>query len=123
MMNPTWRTGGPSAPAIPPSEARIGSKRKLLGRSQGRPAAEFIDPLSVSVLSVWRYGEERPLTVREYVLALGRLGGHLNRKGDGAPGWLVLWRGWQKLHLMVEGARAADHARAKPLRIKRNKSP
>lgn len=68
----------------------------------GRPAAECIDPLSVSVLSVWRYGEERPLTVREYVLALGRLGGHLNRKGDGLPGWQTLWRGAMKLHAMVE---------------------
>jgi hypothetical protein len=46
----------------------------------GRPAADFFDPLAVSVLSVWRYQEERPLTVREYLLALGRLGGHLNRK-------------------------------------------
>jgi hypothetical protein len=68
----------------------------------GRPAADFIDPLSVSVVSVWRYGEERPLTVREYVLALGRLGGHLNRKCDGLPGWQTLWRGAMKLHAMIE---------------------
>jgi hypothetical protein len=67
-----------------------------------RCAAEWIDPLSVSVLSVWRYGEDRPLTVREYVLALGRLGGHLNRKGDGLPGWQTLWRGAMKLHAMRE---------------------
>lgn len=72
----------------------------------GRPAAEFIDPLSVSVLSVWRYGEERALTVREYVLALGRLGGHLNRKGDGLPGWQTLWRGAMKLHAMMEYERS-----------------
>lgn len=66
------------------------------------PATEFFDPQAVSVLSVWRYGEERPLTVREYVLALGRLGGHLNRKGDGLPGWQTLWRGAMKLHAMLE---------------------
>jgi hypothetical protein len=67
-----------------------------------RPARELIDPLSLSVLSVWRYGQERPLTVRESVLALGRLGGHLNRKGDGLPGWQTLWRGAMKLHAMKE---------------------
>jgi hypothetical protein len=68
----------------------------------GRPATEFFDPLWVLVLCLWRYKEERPLTVREFVLALGRLGGHLNRKCDGLPGWLTLWRGATRLHAMVE---------------------
>lgn len=69
-----------------------------------RPAAEYFAPVSVAVLSVWRYGQERPLTVREYLLALGRSGGHQNRKGDGLPGWLTLWRGQMKLNAMVEYA-------------------
>jgi len=28
----------------------------------------------------------------------------MNRKSDGAPGWLVLYRGWMKLQYMVDGA-------------------
>jgi len=42
-------------------------------------------------------------TVREVVLALGHLGGHLNRKRDGLPGWITLWRGWLQLQPLVEG--------------------
>lgn len=61
----------------------------------------------VEMLSRDRYGESRALTVREFCLALARLGGHQNRKHDGPPGWLVLWRGWTKLHLLVQGARVA----------------
>jgi Transposase DNA-binding len=68
----------------------------------GRPATEYFEPLEVQVLSVWRHGEARPLTVREYILALGRLGGHLNRKCDGLPGWLTLWRGAMTLSAMVD---------------------
>jgi hypothetical protein len=71
-----------------------------------RPATEFFDPLSVEVLCLWRHQEVRPLTVREYILALGRLGGHLNRKSDGLPGWLTLWRGRMKLNAMVAYERA-----------------
>jgi hypothetical protein len=67
----------------------------------GRPATDYFEPLRVRVLSVWRHGEERPLTVREYILALGRLGGHLNRKCDGLPGRLTLWRGTMQLNAMV----------------------
>lgn len=48
---------------------------------------------------------KRPLpTVRDVALALGRLGGHLNRTRDGLPGWRTLWHGIQRLHAMAEGA-------------------
>jgi hypothetical protein len=46
------------------------------------------------------------MSVLEFTMALARLGGHLNRKGDGFPGWLTLWRGWEVLRMMVMGAQA-----------------
>lgn len=46
-------------------------------------------------------------TVRDVALALGNLGGHLNRKGDGMPGWLTLWRGWNQLQSLLTGYRLA----------------
>ncbi len=36
-------------------------------------------------------------TLREVTRTLGRLGGHLGRKGDGEPGVLTMWRGLQRL--------------------------
>lgn len=38
-------------------------------------------------------------------LAVGRLGGHMNRKGDRLPGWQTLWRGMTRLATLVEGYR------------------
>lgn len=46
-------------------------------------------------------------TVLEFYMHVARLGGHQNRKCDGFPGWLTLWRGWMKLEAMVDGHRAA----------------
>ncbi|MHB8346406.1 MAG: IS4 family transposase [Acidiferrobacterales bacterium] len=40
----------------------------------------------------------QPPGLRETVRLLGRLGGHLGRKGDGEPGVTVLWRGWMRLY-------------------------
>lgn len=58
----------------------------------------------VEVLSVWRYHEVRlTMTVHDFYMALARLGGHQNRKHDHPPGWLVLWRGWTKLQLLLDG--------------------
>ena len=33
------------------------------------------------------------------------LGGHLLRKCDGEPGWITLWRGYEKLQLLLRGAK------------------
>jgi hypothetical protein len=74
---------------------------------QDKPASAVVPAEQVEALSGWRYGQRRPLSVREFFLALARLGGHQNRKKDRPPGWLVLWRGWQALQLLVAGARAA----------------
>jgi hypothetical protein len=84
------------------------------------PAVKYVPKWSMEVLSAWRHGEVRPeWTVRDFYLALGRLGGHQNRKGDRAPGWLVLWRGWDALHTMLAGATAAlriwSRSRREPL--------
>jgi len=67
------------------------------------PATTVVDADYVEVLSRWRYKEKRDLTIYEFFYALARLGGHQNRKCDGHPGWLVLWRGWMKLQFMQTG--------------------
>jgi hypothetical protein len=82
--------------------------------TQALPATIVVGEEWVTVLSGWRYQESRALTVAAFFLALARLGGHLNRKKDRPPGWLVLWRGWMKLQLMVDGYRAGQRAAAKP---------
>lgn len=67
------------------------------------PAASGLSELELQVLAA---KTARPLTtVREVALALGRLGGHLNRKPDGLPGWITLWRGYVTLQTLVEGVR------------------
>lgn len=42
-------------------------------------------------------------TCRSVVRALARLGGFIGRKSDGEPGWQTIWRGFQKLMVLVEG--------------------
>jgi hypothetical protein len=78
-----------------------------------RKATEVVDKEYEEILRVWRYRKPKEeMSVKEFYLALGRLGGHMNRKSDGMPGWLVLWRGWEKLQSMVDGA-AAERRRQK----------
>jgi hypothetical protein len=71
-----------------------------------QPAREVVDPLWVVVLSLWRYGEPRDLSLRQFVLDLAKLGGYMNRRRDAWPGWIVLWRGITKLLHMVQYERS-----------------
>lgn len=73
-----------------------------------RLATEFISIDYVKVLSAWRHDRVcTDWTVHDFFYALARLGGHQNRKNDKRPGWLILWRGWNTLQAMIEGARAS----------------
>lgn len=81
---------------------RLLALREAARQTPDAPAAESaLNAVELRVLAAATKRELR--TIREVTLALGRLGGHLHRKGDGLPGWQTLWRGWQRLQEMVIG--------------------
>jgi hypothetical protein len=43
----------------------------------------------------------QPLTLRDAVRAMAKLGGFLGRKSDGEPGVKTLWRGYRQLQWLV----------------------
>jgi hypothetical protein len=88
-----------SVVAVPLLNLRLAARPADLA---GRPARTVVDPLWVKVLSIWRYQQERDLTVKEFTLALARLGGHQNRKCGGLPGWQTPWRGWERLRTVLD---------------------
>jgi hypothetical protein len=77
-------------------------KEFLRVEPEAPPAKAGLDPLELHLLELQ---VKRPLrTVRDVALALGRMGGHMGRKGDGMPGWITLWRGLTRLQAMAHGA-------------------
>jgi len=81
--------------------------------TKDRPALDYMPKLFVIVISQWRWPKDKvhqDMTVETFLLALARMGGHQNRKSDGPPGWIVLWRGWTQLQARVAAARAILNA-------------
>jgi hypothetical protein len=83
--------------------------RHLARHAPDRPATDALTPSQVEVLQAVakRPIPKRP-TVKEAMLAVAGLGGHLPRNGD--PGWLVLGRGMHDLLLLELGWRAREQA-------------
>jgi hypothetical protein len=77
-----------------------------------RPAHRMIPTRWITLLQAARKNlKTKWLTVGEFYRELAKLGGFIGRKSDGEPGWITIWRGWQKLYLMVRGAELADRIR------------
>ena len=79
-----------------------------------RPATDVVDLAYVEALASYYPSRLKGIpTVRVFYMHVARLGGHQNRKGDGFPGWLTLWRGWTKLEFIVTGFTARSNTCAK----------
>lgn len=78
---------------------------KLLARACPDKALEP-DQVGVEGLKILEERFGRPKggwTQGTFWVAVARLGGFIGRRHDGPPGWLNIWRGWQRLMWMSEG--------------------
>lgn len=78
--------------------------RTLADDDPQRPAQEIVPKRWVQVLAKIRKRPAETMTIHNFVRQLAGLGGHLGRKQDGRPGWITLWRGLEKLVLILRGA-------------------
>lgn len=90
---------------------RVVQLRQVARAKPGEAAERVATPLEIEVVQR-ALGEARGAwTVWQFVRGLARLGGFLGRKGDGLPGWKVMWRGYRRLEAMLEGVRLAEGMR------------
>jgi len=80
---------------------------KFVARSEpDRPAARVVPSAWLCMLKALRKRNRHINTVGEFFRSLAMLGGFLGRKHDGQPGWITIWRGFEKLILCIRGADA-----------------
>ena len=83
--------------------------RSLSRSSAEAPASEVLTATQIKVLVAETKGKLPPMpTVRQALLAIAGLGGHI--KNNGEPGWLVLGRGFQYLLILEKGWNSAQRS-------------
>lgn len=89
---------------------RLLSLKSAARTEANRPAAQVVPALWLQMLKAARKNLHRvhDLTVYQFYRELAKLGGFLGRKHDGEPGWITIWRGWEKLNTLVRGAQLAN---------------
>jgi hypothetical protein len=95
------------------SAVRLLQLKSLARTSPETPAQRVVPRIWLQMLKAARKGLHRvhDLTVGQFYREVAKLGGFLGRKGDGDPGWITIWRGWEKLNNFVHGATLASKLR------------
>jgi Transposase DNA-binding/Transposase Tn5 dimerisation domain len=82
---------------------RVFQLRSALADCPEAPAEQAGSADEVQVIRALLKKGGQPITVREFVRGVARLGGFLGRKSDGDPGVRALWRGYQRLQDILLG--------------------
>lgn len=82
----------------------LGTKLLARSRPDSKEAAESFGPEMLELLEKKLGKPKGGWTNQNLIVATARLGGFIGRKSDGMPGWQTIWRGWQRLMWMCEGA-------------------
>lgn len=80
---------------------RLLQLRSVARTEPQRLAHEIVPRRWIEALAQLRRKKSRGWTVRQFYRELAGLGGFLGRRGDGEPGWITLWRGFEKLALVL----------------------
>ena len=60
--------------------------------------------MHVKVLAKLTGKDAETMSVGQYWRALALHGGWSGRKNDGPPGWQILWRAWNSIDALAQGA-------------------
>jgi Transposase DNA-binding/Transposase Tn5 dimerisation domain len=82
----------------------LNTKRLARSRPESGEAAESFGPQMLSLLEKKLGRPDGGWTNRNLIRTVAHLGGFIGRKQDGEPGWQTIWRGWQRLMWLCEGA-------------------
>ena len=82
---------------------RLLQMRELADETPHLPAEDVVPKIWIETLASIRRQSSARMTIQQFVRHLAGLGGHLGRKRDGKPGWITLWRGLEKLLLILRG--------------------
>lgn len=89
---------------------RLLQLKSLARKNPERPAKEIVPIVLINLLALkrgYKKSAKENLTVGKFYRDLAKLGGFLGRKNDGEPGWITIWRGWDKLTLLLHGYKLA----------------
>ncbi len=81
----------------------LAMKFMALARPDDKIKPDDMDEVYIKILEKTCGKPKAGWTYKTYLVCVARMGGFLARRGDGMPGWLTIWRGWQRMIMIYQG--------------------
>jgi hypothetical protein len=102
-MEAMWRL----LAVLTPIALRLLVIRQTAQHAPDTPATDVASQELIQVVTLLDIRHRAISTARHLWHAIARLGGYLDRKSDGPPGWQTLWKGWMRVMYALEGVHLA----------------
>jgi hypothetical protein len=82
--------------------------RDIVRQTPDADALKFVEQEDIDIACAYYEIKEPKMTIDRFLRLIAQLGGFLNRKSDGKPGWQTLWEGWKFFLTLKEGVHLAQ---------------
>ena len=87
------------------SAVKLLQLRDIVRNDPTADAQEYVEKIDINIVRAYYKIEKKEMTIDQFLRNIAQLGGFLNRKSDGNPGWQSIWEGWKFFLGLKEGVR------------------
>ena len=93
------------------SSVRLLQLRDIVRNNPHADALTYVENEDVQIVRAYYDVKDTIMTIDQFLRFIAQMGGFMNRKSDGNPGWQSLWEGWKFFLGLKEGARLQREGR------------
>ena len=87
------------------SSVKLLQLRDIMRNNPTADAQEYVEKEDINIVGAYYKIENTAMTINRFLRYIAQMGGFLNRKSDGNPGWQSIWEGWKFYLGLKEGVR------------------
>jgi hypothetical protein len=85
------------------SAVKLLQMRDISRHNPHADALEYVTEEDIKIVRSYYEVKEKNMTVDRFLRYIAQMGGFMNRKSDGKPGWQSIWEGWKFFMTLKEG--------------------
>lgn len=93
------------------SSIRLLQLRDIVRNNPHADALTYVENEDVQIVKAYYNVKDTSMTIDQFLRYIAQMGGFMNRKSDGNPGWQSLWEGWKFFLGLKEGVRLQREGR------------
>jgi len=87
------------------SAVKLLQLRDIVRNNPTADAKEYVEKEDINIIRAYYKIEKKEMNIDQFLRSIAQMGGFLNRKSDGNPGWQSIWEGWKFFLGLKEGVK------------------